>query len=251
MKKIFCLWILIFTFNIFSNISVEDKINNANNLFKNNSFEEAAEIYKELIESGYNNDALNYNLGNCYYKLGKIGLAILHYERALLLNPNDEDIIHNLEFTRTRLSNKIEEVPRFFLFEWWDNTINLFSLNSWIMVSFIFFLFVLIFLTSLISGRFTKYSRLIFMLLFTFVIFLFFGLSASIGKYYQLNNRNYGIILLTNVNVKNAPNEKSKDSFIINEGIKVKLEDKVDNWIKIKLADGKVGWVLENEVERI
>ncbi|NUM63623.1 MAG: hypothetical protein HUU44_16050, partial [Ignavibacteriaceae bacterium] len=43
----------------------------------------------------------------------------------------------------------------------------------------------------------------------------------------------------------------STDAFVIHEGLKVNLEDKIDNWVKIKLADGKVGWVENEAVEKI
>lgn len=47
----------------------------------------------------YSADAL-YNLGNSYARAGKPGLAVLNYERAALLAPNDPDIDANLQNVR-------------------------------------------------------------------------------------------------------------------------------------------------------
>ena len=43
-----------------------------------------------------------YNLANSYARAGKPGLAVLNYERASLLAPNDPDIIANLHYVRER-----------------------------------------------------------------------------------------------------------------------------------------------------
>ena len=47
----------------------------------------------------YSADGL-YNLGNSYARAGKPGLAVLSYERAALLAPNDPDINANLAYVR-------------------------------------------------------------------------------------------------------------------------------------------------------
>src|SRR6202020_2477154 len=41
-----------------------------------------------------------YNLGNSYARVGKPGMAILNYERASLLSPNDPDVEANLRYVR-------------------------------------------------------------------------------------------------------------------------------------------------------
>jgi SH3-like domain-containing protein len=43
--------------------------------------------------------------------------------------------------------------------------------------------------------------------------------------------------------IKNAPDESSSNQFVIHEGIKVEMIDAVNEWTKIKLEDGKVGWI--------
>ena len=60
-----------------------------------------------------------------------------------------------------------------------------------------------------------------------------------------------GVIVDQVVTVKSSPDPQSTDSFIIHEGLKVNLEDNLDNWVKIRLADGKVGWIKNSFVKRI
>src|SRR5688500_2890584 len=69
----------------------------ANALYKAGNFEQAAASYEKILMQGYRKHEVYYNLGNCYYKLNNTGKAILNFERAQKLAPDDEDIAHNLK----------------------------------------------------------------------------------------------------------------------------------------------------------
>jgi SH3-like domain-containing protein len=60
-----------------------------------------------------------------------------------------------------------------------------------------------------------------------------------------------GVVIEQSTTVKTSPDQKSTDAFVIHEGLKVNLEDQLDEWIKIRLADGKVGWIQKTSVEKI
>ena len=60
-------------------------------------------------QARYSSDGL-YNLANSYARAGKPGLAVLNYERAALLAPNDTDINANLEYVRA--SAHVPSAPR-------------------------------------------------------------------------------------------------------------------------------------------
>ena len=60
-----------------------------------------------------------------------------------------------------------------------------------------------------------------------------------------------GVIVEQSITVKSSPDQNSTDAFVIHEGLKVNLEDKLDQWTKIRLADGKVGWIENEAVEKI
>jgi hypothetical protein len=60
----------------------------------------------------YSADGL-YNLANSYARAGKPGLAVLNYERAALLAPDDPDINANLEYVRASAHVPSEPGTRF------------------------------------------------------------------------------------------------------------------------------------------
>jgi len=63
-------------------------------------FEQAVGLYEQLLESGFINGQLYYNLGNAYYRLGMPGKAIMYYRRAEELLPRDADIKANINLLK-------------------------------------------------------------------------------------------------------------------------------------------------------
>ena len=114
-------------------------LNKANNHYLEGNFDKAAELYQTLVDSGYHNAELYFNLGNSYFKLNRIPYAILNYERAYLLKPNDEDIEFNLEFARTYTVDRIEPLPVFFLTKWYRSARGMLSSNGWAWTSLFWF----------------------------------------------------------------------------------------------------------------
>ena len=95
----------LFAFHLGSSAMETDLLERAAQFFSENSFEEAAEIYEELIQTSGPSADLYYNLANCYHRLGALVQARLYYERALILDPNDSSIMNNLEMLTLQLES--------------------------------------------------------------------------------------------------------------------------------------------------
>src|SRR5438128_179895 len=93
----------------------------ANALYKAGSYEEAAASYEKILAQGYRTADVYYNLGNCFYKLKENGKAILNYERARKLAPDDEDIAHNLKIAQLKTLDKVQPVPQLAITTAWNN----------------------------------------------------------------------------------------------------------------------------------
>ena len=87
-------------------------------------YAKAIELYEGILKSNGESAAVYYNLGNTYYKAGKIAPAILNYERCLLLDPGDSDARFNLQMARQKTIDKIEPVGDFFLVKWFKRVDN-------------------------------------------------------------------------------------------------------------------------------
>ncbi len=222
-----------------------------NRFYQSGEFENAIASYNKIIEDGYESAALYFNLGNAYFREGNIGYAILNYERALKLSPGDEDIKHNLAFANAQTRDKPEPLPSFFIFNWWESLLALNSLNGWVYLSYFIFILLLLSLGLYLVGRKLILQRYSFYTALGFTVILIALVVISGVKYMRETKISNGIIIQPAVTVKLSPDIRSNDAFVIHEGLKVTVEDKVENWFRIRLPDGKVGWLEKKELEII
>ena len=111
MKKILLLIYLISSGFLFSQSENEEYFNLGIELYNNGNYNEAIIKFKEIIEKGAHSENLYFNLGNAYYKVNDIPNSIFYYEKALKLNPKNNDVLNNLSFSKNMLIDNIENLP--------------------------------------------------------------------------------------------------------------------------------------------
>ena len=68
----------------------------------------------------------------------------------------------------------------------------------------------------------------------------------------MLENHKGAIIISPSVNVKKTPTVSGNDAFVIHEGTRVDITDtSIKDWYSVRLADGRDGWILVSQVEKI
>lgn len=221
----------------------EELLIEANTLYNESAYDSAARVYESIINKGYSSATLYYNLGNTYYKLRNYPLAILYYEKSLKLDPNNIDTKHNIEIAKAFISDKIEEVPEFFLKTWWNKLGNIFTINTWAIISLIIFGLLLLCLFLYLTARTRALKKSMFFSSLLMIILVVGTFSISFKKYNYIKNHNEGIIIIPTITVKSSPSSSSVDLFVLHEGSKVKILDETDNWGKIKIANGSTGWL--------
>jgi tetratricopeptide (TPR) repeat protein len=229
----------------------EDKFNKGVTLFTAGSYEEALKQWTDIYNIGYRSPQLNYNIGNAYFKLNNIPLAILFYERAYLLNPADENINYNLQIARTLITDRFQEIPELFFVRWY-NFVSLFlSTNSWAKISITSFLLCLLMLSLYIYSQ--KYSQKVtgFWLAVVLFCLTLLSLTFTIRNKSLVYDSHKAIILNPVVNGKSSPDASGTDLFILHEGTKVSVEDEVGGWFEIRLSDGNKGGVPANSLDVI
>lgn len=226
-------------------------VEKGNQHYINEEFETAIQIYESVLDSGYEAAELYFNLGNAYFKSHKLTPAILNYERAALLSPNDDDIAYNLELARTYVTDNIDVLPQFFLKQWYTGLVRLLNTNRWAWISIIaFILFLLLFSVYLFNhGYRAKRVAFWFSLLLLFISVLTFVFSYQHHK--MTTNHETAIVFSPSVMVKSSPDESGTDLFLIHEGTKVFIEDTLGIWTEIKLEDGNKGWLYTSDIEKI
>jgi pentatricopeptide repeat protein len=246
---------LIFALTLFSGLSfaqsIDEQMQKAGALYRNGEFDKAIKIYEDLRSEGYEGTSLYFNLANTYYRIGKLGYAILNYERALKNSPSDEDVKHNLAFASLSTVDRIQPLPTFFIFEWWDSLLAALSVNGWTYITFFFYILLMAMIVIYFFAKTIFQQKLILFSGLGVLAILLLVVSLLIVKINREQNVISGVVVEQSITVKTSPDAKSTDAFVIHEGLKVNLEDKLDEWVKIKLADGKVGWIQKTSVEKI
>ncbi|MBX2991781.1 MAG: tetratricopeptide repeat protein [Bacteroidetes bacterium] len=250
-KSRFTILILLFPIALAAQQTPEQLFDEANRAYQQGNFSEAAARYELIRENGVADATIFYNLGNAYYKSGNISKAILNYERALKLAPNDDDLLHNLQLANLMIVNKIDPAPRLFIWDWWDAVKNTFSLNgiTWIVYG-LFLLFTGSIILVLLARSFTIRNAGVVAALGSFLLLVVSSMIFA-GKLNVVQSSDTAIVTANIATIKNSPDEKSTDAFVLHEGVKVFITDKVNEWLKIRLADGKVGWIDEKAAEII
>jgi hypothetical protein len=222
--------------------SAELEFQKANDLFRSAKYEEAKQIYIQIVNQGLGSSKLYYNLGNACFKTKNFSYARLYYEKALLLNPSDEDIQHNLELVKTMTGDKTEEVHPFFLVSW-ANVSAWFSSDGWAYCGLILLVaFVVMLLLLLFNDRYVIKK---IMFISAVVTFFLSGVAIAFSAYRlsMLTDSERAIVGLPTVSAKSSPTDQGTDLFIVHEGTNVQMLDSVANWREIRLPDGNRGWV--------
>lgn len=214
-------------------------------------YAQAIQIYEDILHQGEAAE-IYYNLGNSYYKSDNIAKAILNYERALLLRPDNLDIRANLEIARSKTVDKIVPIPEIFFISWGKSLIDSLNIDSWARLGIASFLLCLIAASLFFFSRSAKLKKISFIsgiMLFSFTILS--NIFANQQKK-SIEERTEAIVLTPSVTVRSTPSENGTSLFIIHEGRKIKIRDNsMREWKEISLEDGKVGWVPAKSLEMI
>ncbi|MBI5473078.1 MAG: tetratricopeptide repeat protein [Ignavibacteriae bacterium] len=223
----------------------------ANQLYQQGNYAGAIVKYEAVLKTGVASGEVYYNLGNAYYKSSNIGKAILNYERALRLMPTDDDLRHNLQLANLMITDRIDPTPRLFIWDWWDAIKTSISLTAatWVM-SFFFFLLIGAIVLAILAPSYAR-RRLAFFGSLACAVLLALSVVVFVGKLNQVESRSEGIVTANITTIKNSPDAKSSDAFVLHAGVKVFIIDNVERWYKIRLLDGKVGWMEQGAVEII
>lgn len=223
----------------------------ANELYRQESYNEALKAYQQIEAMDQESWALYYNMGNIHYKMNRVAPAIFYYEKALKLRPDQPDVRFNLEFANQMVLDNIEPLPRNLGQRFMDAVILRLSYENWAKIAVgLAFLFALLFLMYHFSYS-TGKKRLFFITSIITVVLVTTSVFFAFRNQLYVKNNQEAIIFASEAEVMNAPTTTSEAYFELHEGTKVNVLESLDNWKKIRIADGKVGWIDEKHLKEI
>ena len=250
MKRLLLFLLIILSFASQS-FAQSNLLNQANSLYSKGNYADAAKIYEKVLATEGIAPELYYNLGNAYYKSNEIGRSILNYERALRLSPTFDDARYNLEIAQLKVVDNTGQNQSFFIGRFVDGFIKSISSNQWFCISIVLFILCLASTFVFIFGsnrqlRKTSFYVGVVVLAISVLTFVFSGIRKN-----QMVNHNEAIVLSGAVSVKGSPDKSGTELFQLHEGTKVFVKSTLGSWTEIKLANGNIGWVEQENIERI
>jgi len=210
-------------------------------LYQEGRYEESLRAFERILESGYEAGPVYYNLGNCHFKRGEMGRAILYYERAARLLPGNADVQFNLGLVNQTIVDQFEVEDDFFLIRLWRGLLDLFPKPLLLAIIGSFYLLTILFvIASILTSR--RGVRLVSRRLAVLggILFVTAGL-LFLARHLDEKGRIEAVILADRTDVMSAPT--GTEVFVLHEGTKVRIDRRQGEWVEIILPDRKVGWV--------
>lgn len=223
----------------------------ANEHYTNSNYAAATKEYEKLVSEGFEAAELYYNLGNAYFKTGNTAAAILNYERALRLQPDDEDTEFNLALAQAKIVDKIEPAPKLFIVKWWRAFVGAFSAETWSWLALCCVWGLAGCAAAFLLARSISLKKIAFAAAAVLLFASALTLGCAYRQYRAETSDKSAVIFAGSAPVKSAPQDEAKDLFVLHEGTKVEVLDAQGEWKKIRIADGGVGWLRANTLQII
>lgn len=229
----------------------QDTFRKANQAYSKNDYQAAVDSYEQLLQSGYRSAELEFNLGNAYYRLGNLGMAVLHLERCLMIAPRMAEARENLQIVNKGLSDEIEPLPPFFLTHLWENARMWLPAGVWgtLAIGIWWLGFAALGMWLLGKNRTQKKWGFIGGVCCILLSLLPFSLALS-RAFFQQNSRQ-AIVTEKTTALRSSPDEAGTEIRALHEGTKVEMIESLSGWWRIKLANGEQGWLEGKVMEQI
>ena len=240
--------------SIGSSKAAAETMGTASQLYEAGHYLQAVQAYQQLVDQGFADSALFYNLGNAYFKQGDHGRAIVNYRRAQELAPRDADIEANLTLARAQAVDEFQAVESSGFLStvgqavksWFSlNEVAMTALGAWIL------LVLLMIVTSATKSGSIWRKGLQYSLAAT-TVFLVVGVLALGSILYVDSNQAEGVIVAAEVNVTSGPGTQYVTEFTLHDGAEVQVVESRGSWVRLALPGGELeGWVPAESVEPV
>lgn len=214
-------------------------------LYNNAQYAQAAVMYEAILKTEQQSAALYYNLGNCYYRLKQTAPAVLNYERALLLSPNNTNIQHNLALANERVTQKTDVLPQLTIMQIWLRCCNLLNTNTWATIALLFMWIWAAFILqkkALLNKQLATQKRFIAISSVLLLISLW-SVGAAYTLYHQQYVQQFAIVNKPEIIVRELPTETSPSVVELSAGAKINVLDSHADWWQIQIGSGQKGWI--------
>ena len=215
--------------------------NDANKLYEQGKFRDAAANYEKIIQSGSTSSTTFFNLGNAYLKSGQVGRAMVAYRSAQKLSPRDSNVRSNLQFARNQAGGGDPAPTKRF-----QNVLGTLTLNEWTVLTAVpvSLFFVALALRQWRGKEKNAFNGLILSLGILSAVFV---LCLAVVIRYEFYTQ-FSVVIVPEAVVRRGTFEESPSVFTLRDGAEVTVLDKNNGWLQIVDAAGRSGWMLDKQL---
>ncbi len=234
----------------------------ADSAYNHEDFAQAVRLYHQAMTEEGISPELYYNLGNSYYRIGKLGQAVIYYERALKLDPSFADARTNLQFVNTKIIDKPEDDSTF-LDNLHRSISNIIDPNAWAWTAFCLFVLLLVCIGLYAFSPSVNIRKLGFFGGFVVLLVFIYSLVIAAQTANAAQDHKYAVIIVPTSNMGTAPGtartDKNSKIIPIHEGTVVEIVDSLvlpgeassPLWYDVKINNSTRAWVRSADVEKI
>ena len=230
--------------------ALESTFEAANVAYADARYAEAQAGYESIVE-GHLHFESEFNLGNAFFKQGKLGHSILHYERAKRLNPSNSDLESNLILANARVIDRIEALPTAGIEDVWERILSPGRYALWFRLMIGFWTLGFIAFGFRMWQKTIGNRRILGSIGTTALSIGILCMSMTYGSSKRINGSKEAIIMVDQANVLSEPSATASKLFVLHEGTKVQILQRVDAQWEIAIANGNVGWLPSSDLEEI
>lgn len=212
-------------------------------------YQKAAAGFEALRAAGVDNAALQYNLGNTYFRLGRLGRSIAQYRRAARFAPTDAQILANLNYAREQVEPRIRPSGERALLEriaFWHYTIPLAG-RYWI--SAVCSICGWAALIDWLRARWRPMAT-------AGVLLVAVGLANAVSVAVQLRTESHtpaAVVVSDEATLRLGRGEGYDPALDqpLGPGVEVRIRNERGGWAEVELFDGQTGWLPLSALERV
>ena len=235
---LFCAFFLLFSGSLRAGgaggASPEARVEEGFTLYRKGKYKEALGAFREAFDGGVRDGRLEYDMGNCWWRLGDKARALVCYERARAWMPRDPDVLANIRLCRKSLGlDGTSAVP--FLASLWKAPAA-FTLGELVALAASFSV-----LCFLLLGAWTVFRKPYMGWLslgFGAALLLFGGL--ALGR--CLDRREYALVTAGEARLLSEPRGGLSPIAVLRAGLEVEVLGGEGAWIRVE-AGGRKGWL--------
>jgi len=220
----------------------EELLSRGNTAYEQGQYDAAAEAYRNVLRYGVKDPMAEYNLGNAEFRLGNLGQAVLHYERARRMSPLDPDIETNLAFARAACFDHVELPPRNAVLGFIETLQNRLGPDrqAWLVLALFWLVAALVAFGLSRPGAWSAWQGWLLAVLLAAVTLCAVSWAMTLNR---LEGVRWAVVLEPAAEVRAGPGANNATLFTVHQGLTVEIRAERDEWLQVSLPNGLSGWI--------